>query len=88
MRLAPCIDQVIADSINWSESARLSSLAGTDDVMAMVQKLSKMPALTSNDEKDVPTSSILEKFLKLGMCWQGKPIVKHMWAAINTLIEF
>ena len=67
MRLAPCIDQVIADSINWSESVRASSLAGTDDVMAMVQKLSKMPALTSDDKKDVPTSLILEKFQKMGM---------------------
>ena len=85
MRLAPNIDQVIADSVNWSESVRASSLAGTDDVMAMVGKLSKMPAL---DKKDVPTSSILQIFSKMGMRWQGKPIVKHMWAAIDSLREF
>jgi hypothetical protein len=84
MRLAPNIDQVIADSVNWSESVRASSLAGTDDVMAMVGKLSKMPAL---DKKDVPTSSILEIFSKMGMRWQGKPIVKHTWAAIDSLRE-
>ena len=85
MRLNPNIDQVIADAVNWSETVRASSLAGTDDVMAMVSKIAKMPAL---DKKDVPTSSILQTFSKMGMRWQGKPILKHMWLAMDSLREF
>ena len=88
MRVAPSGDQVLADSINWSEQLRSKSIAGSDDVMTVVQKIGKMQAFADTKKGDVSAGVAVKQCADWGLRWQGKSIEKQTWLAIQAVMPF
>jgi len=82
------VDQLLADSLNWSESLRAKSLAGCDDVMSVVLKMYNMPAFTEALRNQIPTAVAQQLCVDWGMRWAGKPIVKKIWTAMEDIVPF
>ena len=88
MRVAPSCDQVLADSLVWSEQLRAKSIAGSDDVMTVVQKIGKMQAFADTKKGDVSAVNAVKQCADWGLRWQGKGIEKHTWQAIQSVLPF
>ena len=86
MRLRPSVDQLVVDSLVWSEQLRINAIAGCDDVMAFVVKLSNMPAFAASLKATVTQQLALCK--KMGVKWRGEPIAKQTLQAIHHIIPF
>ena len=88
MRVDPVTDQLIADSLNWSEQLRSKKLAGCDDVIMMVSKMSKMPAFIGAISGELAASKLVRLCEEWGLRWQGKAIEKQTWLAIQSILPF
>ena len=88
MRVAPSCDQVLADSLIWSEQLRTMSIAGSDDVMTVVQKMGKMQVFADTKKGDVTATHAVKTCNEWGLRWLGKPIEKQTWLAIQAIMPF
>ena len=88
MRNGPCKDQIIADSLVFSEVMRTKSICGSDDVFTMVAKMSKMPSFQETTNNPATAASICKLCEHWGLRWHGKPIEKHNWWNIQQIMPF
>jgi hypothetical protein len=88
MRVSPSCEQLIADSLNWSEQLRTASLAGCDDVLGFVAKICKMPSFMSTARGDVPISTVTKMCNDWGLRWQGKAIERNTWTHMQCIMPF
>ena len=88
LRVAPSIDQLLADSINYSESLRAKALAGSDDVMTVVLKMFKMPAFSDSLTNQIPNAQALQLCVDWGMRWHGKKIERKLWTSMQDIVPF
>jgi hypothetical protein len=88
MRVAPSPEQLIADSLRWSEELRSVAIMGCDDVFAMVARITAMPSFASTMRGDVATSRVVKLCSEWGLRWQGKPIEKQSWVHIQAIMPF
>jgi hypothetical protein len=88
MRAAPSPDQLLADSLNWSEQLRAKAIAGCDDVMEMVSKMCQMPAFIDGKKGNIQATVALKVCKEWGLRWQGKNIEKQTWLAIQSIMPF
>jgi len=88
MRLAPSNDQILADSLSWSEQLRSMSIAGSDDVMTVVQKIGKLEPFQDSKKGDVSAAVAVKLCQDWGLRWLGKPIEKQHWLNIQSIMPF
>ena len=88
MRVGSSKDQLLADSLGWSEQLRVEALAGCDDVMEMVSKVCQMQAFTEGTKGNVQMSAVLKTCADWGLRWHGKPIERQTWNAIQSIMPF
>jgi hypothetical protein len=86
MRVRPSLDQMIADSMQWSEDLRTLAKAGCDDTVDAIEKLGRMPAFVASEQKTTPQQIIICK--DLGLRWGGVPFQKQTLQAIWNIMPF
>ena len=86
MRPAPSRDQMIKDSLHWSETLRASATSGCDDCMGFVTKLAGISQFKAVQTR---TSTIIVNTCKeLGVTFEGKQMAKHTVLSIQAIIPF
>lgn len=90
MRIAPSPDQLVVDSLNWSDALRGVAKAGCDDVMSFVAKMAAMPGLKQSEEKsaDASASQIVSQCKIWGLRWQSKAIEKQTWGHVLNIMPY
>ena len=88
MRCGPSSEQLVADSLVWSEQLRSSATAGCDDVLGFVAKLGRMPSFASTVKGEVPVTTLIKLCADWGLRWMGKPIQKQTWNHIQAIMPY
>jgi hypothetical protein len=86
MRCAPSSDQLLADSLVYSDLLRTSEASGVDDVNQMALKMGQL--FPARDGKDVSSAQVVRQCEEMGLRWMSKPIDKNTWSFVQHILPF
>ena len=86
MRLSPTMDQVLMDSLAWSDNLRVQAAAGADSILEFIVKVSALGGMKAIIEG--PNVRLAGKLNEPGIRLNGKPISKAAATAIAAIAPF